>query len=289
MRERIVRLLKALSYVVPVDPVVRAISIEAFIAEEMERIRARTPESPLLDGFKVFSQVDEDGIIQSIIDRLPHSAQNEKFIEIGCGRGVENNTAFLALKGYRGVWVDGDAANIQFIHDQVPETRDGTTIRAEKQWIYTHNIAGLVSRYAEFLGTTEPVFFSLDIDGNDAYVLGPALEVIRPAVMCVEYNGKFPASLDISIAHNDGHTWQSDDYHGASLAAFVRVLSGYRLVCCSIAGTNAFFVRADLAGMFADYTPAQLHQPARYELVKRSNGHSPTLKWLRDVLDRSAS
>ena len=30
----------------------------------------------------------------------------------------------------------------------------------------------------------------------------------------------------------------------------------YRLVCCNLAGTNAFFVREDSAGRFANYAPS---------------------------------
>ena len=46
-------------------------------------------------GFKVHSQNEEDGIIQEIFRRI--GVTNKKFIEIGVGDGLENNTLFLLL------------------------------------------------------------------------------------------------------------------------------------------------------------------------------------------------
>ena len=46
--------------------------------------------SYILDGYKVFSQNDEDGIIHSIFNDI--GIENKLFIEIGIGDGIENNT-----------------------------------------------------------------------------------------------------------------------------------------------------------------------------------------------------
>lgn len=284
-----IRQAKAIAFNVAADPIVRGLKVEEFIRKYLKEIELKTPENPILGGFKIFSQVDEDGIIETISSRLPEEARNKTFIEIGCGRGVENNTAYLVVKGYRGVWVDGSSANIAHIHDSLPETKAGNPVlRVDQQMIYVHNVKALLEQYRDFLGTSEPEYFTLDIDGNDAFVLGEAMKVISPAIVCVEYNGKFPPNIDLTIEQNDDHFWQNNDYHGASLATMVRVLDKYRLVACSLAGSNAFFVRKDLAQNFADYTPEQLYRPAQYELIKRSAGHPPSLKWVRDALARSA-
>jgi len=276
--------LNGLFWRVAANPVLRALEIETYIHRRLEFIRTQQPENPVLCGFKVFSQVDEDGIIEAIAEKLPMAARNKAFIEIGCGKGIENNTAYLILKGYKGVWVDGSSKNIQYILSALEPAANGKQLLIDESMVSTSNIKDLLSKYTKHIGTNEPEFFSLDIDGNDAFVLTEALKFIRPAVICVEYNGKFPASLNLSIRHNDQHSWDADDYHGATLAHMAEVLQEYRLVSCNVAGTNAFFVRSDCAENFATYALSELYQPARHELVKRSCGHPPSLKWVRDAL-----
>src|SRR5690348_388840 len=73
------------------------------------------PDNPVLCGFKVYSQVDEDGIIQELFRRVPSQTLDHTLIEIGCGNGLENNTHYLMLQGYRGFWVDGSDRNVAFL------------------------------------------------------------------------------------------------------------------------------------------------------------------------------
>jgi len=56
-------------------------------------------------GFKVYSQNDEDGIIQEIFSRI--GATSKTFVEFGVGNGLENNTLTLLLKGWNGLWIEG--------------------------------------------------------------------------------------------------------------------------------------------------------------------------------------
>jgi hypothetical protein len=103
-------------------------------------------------------------------------------------------------------------------------------------------------------------------------------------LVCAEYNPKFPPPLTIAIRYNPHHQWSGDDYHGASLQAFCDFLTDYKLVSCNLCGANAFFVRRDLGGAFRDYTPMQLFQPFRENLIDLRSDHYPTLRWLRDKL-----
>jgi len=151
------------------------------------------------------------------------------------------------------------------------------------------NVEPVVADMVAFLGTREPDFFSLDIDGNDRWVLEEALLGVEPKVLCLEYNAKFPPTLAVSIAYNARHCWANDDYHGASLRAFCECLGGYRLVSCDLSGVNAFFVRKDLAADFPDLAVESLYQPFRERLTVPTVGHRPSLKWLRDKLMMSAT
>ncbi len=102
-------------------------------------------------------------------------------------------------------------------------------------------------------------------------------------MLVVEYNAKFVPPLSITIKYNSEHRWSNDDYHGASLQAFVDMLApkGYSLVSCNVSGANAFFVRnEDMVGNFENYDVKDLYMPARFFLTMKSSGHPPTLKYL---------
>jgi hypothetical protein len=65
--------------------------------------------------------------------------------------------------------------------------------------------------------------------------------------------------------------WDNTDRMGCSLQALANLgeTKGYQLVGCNITGSNAFFVRRDLAGdLFASpSTAAHLFQPPRYYMT----------------------
>jgi hypothetical protein len=262
------------------DPVLKQAAMSHEIARVRSEIRRDMPDNLLLKGFKVYSQTDEDGVIEAIFDRI---GGGKTFVEIGSGNGTENNTHALLLKGWRGVWVDGRADRIAYVRAEVGPSRD---LLAEQAFVTRENVPVLLEDWLGRLGTREIDFFSLDIDGNDLHVLRAALGVFRPSVICVEYNAKFPPPMEVCIEYDPRHVWSGDDYHGASLSAFVSALApmDYTLVTCSISGANAFFVANSLASRFTLYEPARLFQPSRFHLCTFESGHTPSLKFLRDAL-----
>ncbi|HJU12045.1 MAG TPA: hypothetical protein VJ728_14270 [Candidatus Binataceae bacterium] len=259
--------------------------VQSPLRQELAGLRAviasQMPNNPCIHGFKVYAQTDEDGIIEDILGRL--TGHSRTFIEIGCGNGLENNTHYLALKGYRGCWIDGSEDNIVFVKEALGGL-NFQDLLIKRSLVDRENIGALISELCDFLGTREPGFFSLDIDGNDFYILAEALKCFRPLTICVEYTAKFPPPFKIAIGYEPNHRWAGDDYHGASLQSFCDLLVDYKLVACNLTGANAFFVRRDQAGPFADYTLEQLYQPFRENLIDLWAGHRPSLKWLRDQL-----
>jgi hypothetical protein len=131
---------------------------------------------------------------------------------------------------------------------------------------------------------------SVDVDGNDLAIAESAIKAWSPKIVIGEYNAKFPPPLQLEVAYDPQHRWARDDYHGASLAAWVeRLKPGYQLVSCNLAGTNAFFVREDFAERFQRYPHAQLYQPARFHLTALRSGHAPSLSFVRNSLRGSAT
>ncbi len=207
-------------------------------------------------GYKCFSQGDEDGITLEILRRI-NCLGTGVFAEFGVGDGTENNTLILAALGWRGLWVGGEA--LQFDLNDNSEN----SYAYIREWITRENIVSLATAGLARIGTGNPDVISLDLDGNDIYLVDELLKNgLRPRLFMVEYNSKFPPPVRFQIAYDAGHKWGGDDYFGASLAAFNDLFSdrGYRLVCCnSQTGANAFFVDSKYSEFFAD-VPADLGQ-----------------------------
>lgn len=263
------------------------LQLQATVRQEYDRIRREvelnTPGNPAIYGYKVYSQCDEDGILAYIFSKIP---TNRIFVEIGCGNGLENNTHALILAGWRGIWIDGSEHNIRVIRDAIPQNEQ---LLYQCKMITVENVIQTIQSLLTGLGTTSTDFLSIDIDSTDIYVLSEALKYIKPKVLCVEYNAKFPPPLDVKVGPSSTR-WAGDDYQGASLSSFVNILEplDYKLISCNLSGVNAFFVRNEYAGEFPRYSVAELYQPARLYLRRLTSGHRPSLKFLADAVKRTS-
>jgi hypothetical protein len=215
-------------------------------------------------GFKVYSQNEEDGILQEIFRRI--GAPHRTFVEFGAGNGLENNSAYLLSLGWRGLWMDGGDENAALIRRGFSYLIDQGLLQFKHVFITRDNINELIASAA--LGT-EIDFLSVDVDGNDLFIW-QAIDAVNPRVVALEYNAKFPPPHEYSIAYHAEQVWDGTDRMGASLSALTRLSEqkGYVLVGCNIAGANAFYVRRDLVGdLFATPATAEhLYHPARYYL-----------------------
>ena len=240
------------------------------------------PGNPAGHGFKVYSQADEDGILEFIFERL--SVRHGSFVEIGCGNGLENNTHYLLLKGWSGVWVDADPTNIAAIRTTLP---NNGRLKVLEAMVDRDNALSILDD-ASHLALNGLDLLSVDIDGNDLEVALACTAAWQPKVLVIEYNAKFPLTVATAVQYDPAHRWAGDDYHGASLAACVGSLAlEYSLVCCNLAGTNAFFVHNDAAPQIARHSAERLYQPSRFYLTALRSGHPAGLSFLRNELSRS--
>jgi hypothetical protein len=213
-------------------------------------------------GFKVYSQNDEDGMIEEICRRLGISQGN--FVEIGVENGLECNSLYLIHKGWRGLWIEGNLARSDAIQAKFGDII-GKRLTVAFSMVTPDNINPL---FEQLRVSDDLDFLSIDIDGNDIHLLDAL--AIRPKILCIEYNAKFPGNIAKRPVYDPDRRWTGSDYMGSSLKALAQsaVAKGYRLVGANITGSNAFFVRRDLAGdLFPDdASPEHLYQPARYWL-----------------------
>jgi hypothetical protein len=249
-----------------------------------EQMQLKLPENVALSGFKKYSQTDEDGIIEEIFKRIPN---DKTFIEIGIQTGIECNSLYLLLKGWKGTWVEGSEKYCKVIEKELSGTSFKNKLSVVNSFIDRENIVDIFKRSFAFFNSKELDFFSLDIDGNDYYIMEELFKSsIFPKVVCVEYNAKFHPPHKFKIRYNKKHVWDKTDYMGCSLQDYTDLFASfhYTLLCCNLPGINAFYVRNDFAPLFKEYTINEIYQPYRYYLSPITLGHKPSLKYLRDLL-----
>jgi hypothetical protein len=216
--------------------------------------------------FKIFSQGGEDGIIEEIFKRIGET--NKIFVEFGVGDGTENNSLYLFLKNWRGYWLDGNLSSINKIKSRYDFLLKPGKLQVCHYFITAENIETALKE----LGVPKKLdFLSIDIDGND-YWVWQAIVNYSPRVVAIEYNGNLGPEIKWVMKYRPDHVWRGTSYFGASLKSLelLGASKKYKLVGCSFAGTNAFFVREDLIGdnFFAPFTSENHYEPKRLFLLK---------------------
>lgn len=105
----------------------------------------------------------------------------------------------------------------------------------------------------------EPLVLSIDIDGNDYWIIDDILKTHRPYIILSEFNPAFTDSR--AIKYNPDHIWAGDDYYGFSFEAGKKLAEkhGYEITF-NVANMNLIMVRKDLINV-----PVP---PVTYEHVK---------------------
>ncbi|MDE3181464.1 MAG: hypothetical protein KGM47_17610 [Acidobacteriota bacterium] len=253
------------------------LDIDRRLDELLRSEKYQDPKRLARFGHKAFSQSGEDGILAEIFRRI--GTTNRIFAECSPGDGLENNTLYLLTLGWKGCWIERNPALVKSIKRAMAGKIEAGSLSLQQAGATAENIEALLSNAglpAEF------DLLSIDIDGND-YWLWRKIERYRPRVVVIEYNPIFPPDCEWVMEYKPGAVWDKTSNSGASLLALERLgaRKGYYLVGCTLAGTNAFFVRDDLAGeLFRKPFTAQNHyEPPRYYLTSRRAGHKRSPSW----------
>jgi len=248
--------------------------------------RFQEPKRLLGRGFKVYSQHDEDGIIEEIFRRI--GTTDRFFVEFGVGDGLENCTTYCLLKGWRGVWIDGSAACYQGILKNLDFLIAEKRLRARHSFITMENIEQL---FEELEVPREFDFLSIDIDRND-YWVWKGIEHYRPRVVAIEYNASLQHTVACTVPYSGSASWDGlTNYYGASLKAleYLGIEKKYALVGCNYTGVTAFFVRQDCLGdrFLEPYTSENHYESPRY-FARMPNGHRPGFGPVVEIKDPRA-
>jgi hypothetical protein len=194
------------------------------------------PNSLLHFEKKVFSQYGEDGVLAEIFRRI--GTTDQAFVEFGIEDGTECNTRNLIEQGWTGLLIDGSETHTTKAKNLY---HNYSEVKIKNAFINAENICELIG---EHIHKTEFDLLSVDIDGNDYWVLKSILTKYRPRVIVVEYNARWLPGVEWIMPYDPGHIWNGSVWFGASLTSFEHLLHplGYRLVHCTSTGNNAFFV-----------------------------------------------
>jgi hypothetical protein len=166
---------------------------------------------------------------------LEHIGRLDKptFIDIGAGDGyrLSNTRDLIERHGATGLLIDAD---------------NGGNPEVVQAFVTKENIVELCS------SVPNPNFLSIDIDGNDFWILQELL-VSRdwpyhgPSLIMAEVNTRFhSADESFTVPYDPSRTWNNDDHFGMSFGAFRRLMKTHGYTVVHMEGINATALRNDL-------------------------------------------
>ncbi len=223
------------------------------------------------NGFKNFSQFEEDGLILYLFTLLKFTKKT--FVEFGADDGINSNSANLHFHhDFTGIFIDGNSKALErgrYFYKKHGNSKVKNPVFVEAM-ITAENINELISKGGL---NGEIGLLSVDIDGND-YWVWKAIDVIQPQVVVIETHNEFGMN-DIIVPYDPEYFYpgKHPDYHGASPVAMTKLAKtkGYRLVGSNDLGFNFVYMREDL---LTDSVPtvsvaSLLKHPSNLEAQKR--------------------
>jgi hypothetical protein len=189
----------------------------------------------------IFSQYGEDGIIEKIFEII--GIHSNICIEFGAWDGIHySNTANLWKNGWQAILIEMNP-------DRFKELRNNTEgfnciCINEKVGIDLGGTLESLISMVHFDKTKGVDFLSIDIDGDDYYIL-KSLTHLRPRVICCEYNPTIPLHLNLLPDKNN--------YFGCSAKSLIALAEEKKYHLVAMSDTNCFFVASEELQNFSDY------------------------------------
>jgi len=162
---------------------------------------------------KTHSQNGEEFVIQAML--LNDTNPTKFLVELGAGDGFHlSNSRYFIEKGWNGILIDA-------------ENRGNQEVKQHK--ISRENINPLLKTYK-----CPKVFdfLSIDLDGNDYWIIEEILKEFSPKLIIAEFNASFESDCSISVKYDSEFVWQGDNYFGFTLEAGRKLAesNGYTLI-----------------------------------------------------------
>jgi len=183
---------------------------------------------------KQYSQNGEEKIIIDLLDQ--DISKGGFVVELGAQDGYHlSNSRYLIEQGWNHILIDADNKGNQ----EVKEHK-----------ITKENINELMAKYN---CPKEFDFLSIDLDGNDYWILDEILKQYRPKLVVAEYNASFAVRESKTIKYDPEFIWQGDTYFGFTLEAGKKLAkkNGYKPVMQN-SNMNIWLLREDLSEIFEE-------------------------------------
>jgi hypothetical protein len=202
--------------------------------------------------YKKYSQYGEEGYLKFIFKNI--GTTNRFLVDIGANDGKYlSNTKLFRDEGWQSVLIE--AQEFPGIHNH---------------FVTAENIKSLLIGYGV---PYEFDLLSIDIDGNDYWVLSEILCAFSPRVIISEYNSEFTDSR--AIEYNPGFQFKATDYYGYTFEAGLKLAEefGYKVVFQN-SNLNMYYIRKDIIG------DVDIEVPHPEHLWWRLSSPTDTRKWI---------
>jgi hypothetical protein len=208
--------------------------------------------------FKKYSQYGEEGYLQFIFKNI--GIKSKFLVDIGENNGTYlSNTKQFRNEGWTGILIDGKP---------FPDVH--------QHYVSADNIIDILKRHN---CPEEFDLLSLDIDGQDYWVLRELLREFRPRVIISEYNSEFTDSR--TIEYDPNFYFKATDYYGYTFEAGLKLADefGYRVIFQN-ANLNMYYLRKD--EMEDPDMLIDVHHPLHLWWRHNTNGQTDTTgKWVQ--------
>jgi hypothetical protein len=211
-----------------------------------------------------FSNGNEDQILAKYIAELLPPNYNRIAVDIGAGDGIRwSNTYALFLNGWQGLGIEFDGR--KFVN-LAQAYKYFSNVFACRNRATPENIAPLLNAYEI---PKDFSVLSLDIDGNDYWVLRAILSQFRPQLIVTEINEKIPPPIRFAVKYNPNFQLRHH-FFGYSMAVLGDLCKEFDYAILELEYNNAFLAPKESAGergLDADaaYRSGYLDRPDRKE------------------------
>jgi hypothetical protein len=188
------------------------------------------------------SRSHEEKILKRLIAELLPVNHHHSAVDIGAGDGVRwSNTYALFSEGWRGVGVEGDSRKVIKLARAYRHYPEVFACRAR---VTPQTIGPLLHAYE-----IEKDFsvLSLDIDGNDYWVLRAILSEFRPRLVVTEINEKIPPPIRFIVKYNPDFELRHH-FFGYSIASLGDLCAEFDYGIVGLEYNNAFLAANELSG-----------------------------------------
>ena len=188
-----------------------------------------------------FSHAGEERILNKHIANLLPPTHCRTAVDIGAANGIRwSNTYSLFLRGWKGVGIEADARKFPHLERAY---RNLPNVTACHQVAEPHNIISLLRAF-----DIEENFsvLSLDIDGNDYWLLKTILSEFRPHLIVTEINEKIPPPLRFVVKYKPNAAQLRHHFYGYSIALLEDLCEEFDYGVLELEYENAFIAPHEL-------------------------------------------